>query len=45
VEEPQKTISFSFKPNHAIVWMHESGITFTPTTAKPNQVIEGSIQI
>jgi hypothetical protein len=45
VEEPQKTISFSFKPKHAILWMRELGSTVTPTTTKPNQVIECSIRM
>ena len=45
VEEPQKTITFSFRPKHAIAWMNGSGITVTPMKTKPNQLIEGSIQI
>ena len=45
VEEPQKALSFSFKPKHAIAWMSGSGITVTPIKTKPNQPIEASVQI
>ena len=45
VDEPQKTISFSFKPEHAILWMAQKGITVTPMRTKPNQEIECSISI
>jgi hypothetical protein len=45
VEEPQKTISFSFKPKHAVLWMRELGSTVTPTTTQPNQLIECSIRM
>ncbi|HTY61375.1 MAG TPA: hypothetical protein VMG30_03890 [Acidobacteriota bacterium] len=44
-EEPQKTLSFSFKPEHAILWLVQKGVTVTPVQTKPNQVIECSISI
>jgi hypothetical protein len=45
VEEPQKTLSFFFKPGRAILWMVQKGVTVTPMQTKPNQLIEGSISI
>jgi hypothetical protein len=45
VDQPQKTLSFSFKSEHAILWMVQKGITVTPIRTKPNQEIECSISI
>jgi hypothetical protein len=45
VGQPQKTISFSFKSEHDILWMIQKGITVTPIRTKPNQEIECSISI
>ena len=44
-EEPQESLSFYFKPKHAIIWMHESGAVITAMKTKPDQVIDSSIRI
>ena len=42
-QNPQKSISFSIKPQRSILWMRELRHTVTPITTKPNQEIEVSI--
>jgi hypothetical protein len=42
-EKPRKSISFSFKPQHSILWMRELRHTVLPITTKPNQEIIGSV--